>query len=232
MDIKILQLIDGAKSAEGIAVIIDVFRAFTTACYIMNNGAKKLIPVADTELAYKLKEKNPEYILIGERNEVMLPGFDYGNSPANIEHIDFTNKTIVHTTSAGTQGIANAISAKEVITASFANAPAVARYLKTKKNMPVSLVCMGKATLYPIEEDTFCAEYIKSLLEETEYPLLEKFQTLRQGEGSRFFIKENQQQCPERDFTLCTTVGTFDFILKAEPEDTISKLFHLKKLSI
>ena len=29
MNIKILELIDGAKKAEGLTVIIDVFRAFT-----------------------------------------------------------------------------------------------------------------------------------------------------------------------------------------------------------
>lgn len=230
MKIKILQLIEGAKAAQGITVIIDVFRAFTTACYLVHNGAKKIIPVANVSLAYQLKKEHTDYILIGERNEIMLEGFDYGNSPANIEHTDFTGKTIIHTTSAGTQGISNAHYAKEILTGSFANAPAVAQYIKQKNPSVVSLVCMGKATLHPIEEDTFCAEYIKSLLEEKEYPLKEKFELLRKGEGSRFFLSSNQLQCPERDFTLCTTIGTFDFVLKAVKEE--NELFYLKKIKI
>ena len=40
MNIKILKLIEGAKKAEGLTVIIDVFRAFTVACYAFNNGAR------------------------------------------------------------------------------------------------------------------------------------------------------------------------------------------------
>ncbi len=49
MEIKILHLINGAKQAKGLAVIIDVFRAFSTACYVFGNGAKKIIPIGDIE---------------------------------------------------------------------------------------------------------------------------------------------------------------------------------------
>ncbi len=232
MEINILQLKEGAERAEGIAVIIDVFRAFTTACYIMNQNAETILPVADVELAYELKNLNKGYILVGERNEVMLPGFDYGNSPANIEHIDFSGKTVVHTTSAGTQGIQRAMRAKEVLTGSFVNAKAVADYIRGKKAEKVSLVCMGKASLRPTEEDTFCAEYIKSLLEGGEYPVEEKLKSLRYLEGKRFFNPENQRQCPQRDFYLSTQIGVFDFVLKAECIEKERNLYRLKKIEI
>ncbi len=52
MKIKILQLLDGAKEATGLTVIIDVFRAFSTACYAYDNGAKKIIPVGEMTTAY------------------------------------------------------------------------------------------------------------------------------------------------------------------------------------
>lgn len=108
MDIKILHMVDGAKEATGVAVIIDVFRAFTVEAYLMSNGADKIIPVGDMQIAYDFKAINPDVILIGERHGKILPGFDYGNSPAQLENIDLNNKIVVHTTSAGTQGIANA----------------------------------------------------------------------------------------------------------------------------
>ena len=111
MNINILQLIDGAKKATGLTVVIDVFRAFTTACFIMNNGASAIYPVGSVSEAFRLKSEIPDSLLVGERNEVIVPGFDYGNSPANIEHIDFSGKNIIHTTSAGTQGIVNAVNA-------------------------------------------------------------------------------------------------------------------------
>lgn len=95
----------------------------------------------------------------------MLEGFDYGNSPTQIENIDFSGKTVVHTTSSGTQGIANAQNAKEILTGSLVNAKAIAEYIKMQNPEDVSLVCMGNGGLSEAEEDTLCAKYIKSLLE-------------------------------------------------------------------
>ena len=44
--------------------------------------------------------------------------------------LDLKEKTIIHTTSAGTQGIANAINAEEILTGSLVNAKAIAEYIK------------------------------------------------------------------------------------------------------
>ena len=72
-----IKIIHDPKEARGIAVIIDVFRAFTVEPYLINNGAKKLIPVGDKEIAYEFKENNKNIILIGEREGIKLPGFDF-----------------------------------------------------------------------------------------------------------------------------------------------------------
>ncbi len=143
MHIDILDLIEGAKQARGLTVIIDVFRAFSTACYVVGNGARQIIPVGDVDLAYKLREENPDYILMGERKGKMLPGFDYGNSPTEIQTVDFSGKTVIQTTSAGTQGFANAKDADALITGSFVNAEAIVAYIKKKSPEKVALVCMG-----------------------------------------------------------------------------------------
>ena len=65
MKIRILQLIDGAKEATGLTVIIDVFRAFSLACYMIDKGAKCIIPVGDINIAYNLKKENSEFVLVG-----------------------------------------------------------------------------------------------------------------------------------------------------------------------
>lgn len=225
--IQIFQLTDGAKAATGLTVVIDVFRAFTTACFIMNNGADCIYPVGTVDTAFALKKELLDAILIGERNEVIIPGFDYGNSPANIENINFRGKSVIHTTSAGTQGIVNAVNADEIITASFVNAPAVADYIKKKNPGTVSFVCMGKKAVEPSEEDTWCAEYIKSILEGTNYDIEYRLKKLRHLEGLRFFRPDNQEHCPERDFFLSTQVGLFDFVLKAECIDKQNSLYKL-----
>ena len=126
-----VKIVHDAKQATGLAIIIDVFRAFTVEPYLIYNGVEKIIPVGDKEIAYDLKEKNKDYILVGERSGVKLPGFDFGNSPSQIKNVDFSNKTVVHTTSCGTQGIVNAINASEIITGSLVNASAIAKYIKS-----------------------------------------------------------------------------------------------------
>ena len=156
VNIKILQMVEGAKKATGVAVIIDVFRAFTVEAYLMNNGAKKIIPVGDIKIAYDYKKKDSNVILVGERQGKILPGFDYGNSPAAIENVDFTDKTVIHTTSAGTQGIVNAKKADIILTGSLVNAKAIANYILENNYQDVSLVCMG---LESVRETEVCLLY-------------------------------------------------------------------------
>lgn len=200
MNIKILHMVEGAKEATWIEVIIDVFRAFTVEAYLINNGAEKLMPVGDMQIAYDYREKNNDCILVGERHGKILPGFDYGNSPSQIKNIDFSGKTILHTTSAGTQGIANAKNAKEVLTGSLVNAKAIAEYIKRKGEDDVSLVCMGLRAESQTEEDNLCAYYIKSLLEETSIELDKEIKKLKETSGAKFFDKNQQDVFPEADF--------------------------------
>jgi 2-phosphosulfolactate phosphatase len=211
-----LRFIEGAKKAKGVAVIIDVFRAFSFECYAIQNNAERIIPVASKDLAYELKRKNPEYILAGERKGIMLPGFDFGNSPSQIEHIDLSDKVIVHTTSAGTQGLENARNASEILTGSLVNAKAVANYIKLNNFDEVSLVCMGTDGVRPADEDDLCAEYIKSLLENNIYDITGQITDLKYKGGKKFFDAAQNDVFPERDFYLCTELNKFDFVLKFE----------------
>lgn len=219
MNIKILHMVDGAKEATGITVIIDVFRAFTVEAYLMNNGAEKLIPVGDMQIAYDYKEKNKDCILVGERRGKILPGFDYGNSPSQIQNVDFSGKVVLHTTSAGTQGIANAKNADEVLTGSLVNAKAIAKYIKMKAPKDVSLVCMGLEAKSQTEEDNLCAYYIKSLLEGKNIELDKEIENLKVTSGAKFFDKNQQDVFPEPDFYLSTEVNKFNFVLKVEKDN-------------
>ena len=216
MNIQILHLIDGAKKAKGLTVIIDVFRAFTLECYLFHQGAERIIPIGNIEKAYQLKNDNPNFILIGERNERIPNGFDFGNSPTHLLNIDFSGKTIIHTTSAGTQGLVNAVSASQLITGSFVNADAIVRYIKQMNPKDITLVCMGYSGLYPTEEDTFCAEYIRNSVLELPTDLQKMIDIIRFTSGKRLFEPTNQEHSPETDFFLCTEIGKFDFVIKAD----------------
>ncbi len=215
MEINIFHLTEGAEKARGIAIVIDVFRAFSLVCYLIDQGAERIIPVADISTAYAWKKKHPRFVLIGERHNRKMPGFDYGNSPEEVRGVDFSNKTIIHTTSSGTQGITRAKLAEEVLTGSFVNAGALIRYVKTKDPDKVSLVCMGYAAAHPIEEDSLCAEYIKQKLEGGDPDFSGMVETIRKTSGQRFFNPRTQAFCPSADFYNCLRLDAFDFTVKA-----------------
>ncbi|MFQ3621610.1 MAG: 2-phosphosulfolactate phosphatase [Spirochaetales bacterium] len=217
MKIQILHLVKGARKARGLTVIIDVFRAFSTACYLKANGAYHIIPLADLSLAYQLKSLNPSFILIGERGGLIQPGFDYGNSPFQVKDVNFSGKTILLTTSAGTQGIQNATGATEILTGSFLNAGALISYIRKKNPEELSLVCMGHEARTPTEEDTLLAEYLQSSLEGTPLDLTNIVEKLRNTSGKRFFNPNTQDSQPKEDFYLCLEPNRFPFVLKAKP---------------
>lgn len=218
MDIKVLHLISGAKKAKGLTVIIDVFRAFTTACYAISNGAEKIIPVGDIDLAYQLKAENPDYVLMGERGGNIQPGFDYGNSPSQIETVDFNGRTIIQTTSAGTQGFANAKKATEIVSGSFVNADAVVAYIRLKSPRQVSLVSMGTKGVEPNTEDTLCGEYIRDRLLDSKIDIDHIINRVKNSPSAEKFRDPTKTWFPEKDLKLCLDVNRFGFVLKAMPQ--------------
>lgn len=224
MKIEILQLLEGARNASGLTVVIDVFRAFSTACYMVGKGAGPIYPVGDINRAFELKNSFPEALLVGERNEQPPAGFDFGNSPAHLLKAEIAGRPVIHTTSSGTQGLVNASRADEVITGSFVNAGAIIRYIRSKNPDHLSLVCMGYACQYPTDEDTFCAEYICNELtgRETDWPSM--VHRMRHGSGARFFEENSQKWAPAEDFDLCLDRNRFSFVLKAVDEDGLMVL--------
>lgn len=223
-----VKIIHDAKQATGLTIIIDVFRAFTVEPYLIYNGVEKIIPVGDKEIAYNLKEQNREYILIGERNGIKLPDFDFGNSPSQIKNIDFSKKVVIHTTSCGTQGIVNAINANEIITGSLVNASAIVKYIKQNNFEDISIVSMSRPNEFPSDEDELCAKYIKSMLEGNLLEDLEdEVEKLKLTSGKKFFDSSNEEIFPKEDFYLCVEINKFDFVLRVNKD--INGMFYIEK---
>lgn len=212
-------LISGARDATGLAVIIDVFRAFTTAAYVMANGAEKIIPTGSLEEALELKSHHPEWVLIGEREGKRVPGFDYGNSPFELKDIDLTGVTVIQTTGAGTQGLVSAKGADKILLGSFVMANAIVRYIRSIQPRIVSLVAMGSVGVQECDEDELCATYIQSMLQ-GQTPDFEhmKRQIAACESGSKFFDR-SRPQFHEEDFYMSLELDRFDFILTCTSQD-------------
>lgn len=214
MNVQILQLIDGAKRARGLTVIIDVFRAFSVECYAMARGARTILPVGGIDEAFALKKQHPDALLVGERGGKRCEGFDCGNSPSQLEGFEVVDRTIIHTTSAGTQGIANAVHAEEMLAASLVNARATAEYIRKRNPETVSIVCMGLGGERETEEDTLCAEYIAALLRGENPDLSAEIADLANTSGKKFFDPANAEVFPQKDFEMSTQLDRFPFALK------------------
>lgn len=218
---KILHLLSGAREATGLTVIIDVFRAFSLECYLYEFGAKLVRPVGSVDDAWALKEKIPDAVLVGERQGIKLEGFDFGNSPSQIEAAAdrIAGRVVIHTTSAGTQGIVNAKNAQEILTGSFVNARAVAEYARVqaeKVGIPVSLVAMGTSGKERAAEDDLCAEYIEALIHKKEIPPVfeQRRQDLKNLDGRRFFDPSLAEHFPTKDYYMCIEKDIFPFVLR------------------
>ena len=159
-------------------------------------------------------------LLVGEREGRKCEGFDCGNSPSQLEHFDVENRTIIHTTSAGTPGIANAVNADEIIGGSLVAAQAIASYIKKQNPAEVSLVCMGLAGKMETDEDNLCGEYIKSLLEGAPLDKMdERLSAIQYTSGAKFFDPQLQHIFPQRDFRLCLKLNTVPFVLRLKADE-------------
>jgi 2-phosphosulfolactate phosphatase len=208
--------VDGAQKADGIVVVIDVFRAFSVTCYCLEGGAKRIIPVGNVEMAHDLNLQIENSVLIGERKGKRLPGFDLGNSPTEVRAAKLQSKTIIHTTHAGTQGLVNATKAQELLTGAFVNARATANYIKSRSPEKVTLVRMGLEAIIPSDEDNLCADYLEYLLLEKEFDEDSIKDTLKKSPFSNRFFDPEQPWTPLSDFELCLDINAFDFAIKAD----------------
>ncbi|RLI08678.1 2-phosphosulfolactate phosphatase [Candidatus Bathyarchaeota archaeon] len=214
MRIERFSLVSGARRARGLVVVIDVFRAFTTAAYVMANGAERIILVGDLGEAFELKRLHPDWVLMGERGGRRVEGFDYGNSPFEVRDVDFTGRTVIQTTGAGTQGVVNATGTEAILLGSFVMAGAIIRRIRRTRPETVSLVAMGSRGVEPSAEDELCANYIEAALKGETLDFAEIRRRIRAAPSGAKFFDPAQPQFREEDFHMALDLDRFDFILR------------------
>jgi 2-phosphosulfolactate phosphatase len=193
-------------------VVIDVIRAFTTACYAYSRQPKVIYPVAEISDAKAWKRKDRSVILVGERFGVSIPGFDYNNSPSQMSIADLRGKTIVMTTTAGTRGLHNAPASARVVTGSFVNSGAITSYIQKEKPAQVTFLCTDDR--YYDSEDFLCASFIKSRLEgkPLSFPAIRAH--IRRHPATKMFLEAPLIPTSRKDFALCMETDVFPFVLK------------------
>src|SRR5262245_65749319 len=85
-------------------VVIDVIRAFTTAAFAFDAGARDIALTGEVDEALALRARFPGALAMGEVGGLMIPGFDFGNSPADLAALDPRGRPMIQAHTAGTQG--------------------------------------------------------------------------------------------------------------------------------
>jgi 2-phosphosulfolactate phosphatase len=156
------------KYADGksTVAVVDLLRATSVISTAFECGVSTIIPVKTLEEAQKYKNVE-NHIIAAERNTLPIKGFDYGNSPYHYINADVKGKTLVLTTTNGTNAI---LLAKEhkVITASFVNIDAVADYLVNDNNN-IIILCSGWKGLFNLEDPIFAGALAEKLLESNQF---------------------------------------------------------------
>ncbi|MGD9350158.1 MAG: 2-phosphosulfolactate phosphatase [Desulfobacterales bacterium] len=223
----------GAKSVRGVAVIIDVFRAFSCTPLLFSLGIEKCMLVATPQEAFALQKDRKNVVLIGESGGIPIEGFDLGNSPSEIrrkESAFFDGRTVVQRTSSGVQGALAALdSATEVLVAGYNVARATADYILSQQPARVSLVAMGWDLKERAPEDEGCARYIAHLLGAGDYDHNKALSDILFNETAQRFLRADNPHFPAEDPILCLQRDVYDFALRVE---RVKQLVWVKKTII
>jgi len=220
-------LLAGAEQAQGLPIVIDVLRAFTTSAVLFSLGIESGILVSTAEEAFALRDQYG-YLLEGENNGVKIEGFDFGNSPTELLRTPperLRGKTVVLRTSAGTQGVVAAIKQSErVILGSFVMAKSIAAYVRQHNPEIVSIVAMGQRLLETAPEDEACAAYLEHLLADKPYNHFETLWSCMNTPYIQRCLHKDVAYLPPEDILLCLQRDVFDFVLIAEKVDGLIRV--------
>jgi 2-phosphosulfolactate phosphatase len=216
-------LAEGAAAARGIAIIIDVFRAFTCEPLLLRCGARRIIIEGDPDRCLALRAALGDAVLVGEHNEIPIPGFDFTNSPSHILAAGppaFAGRTVIHRTTSGVTGAIAALEvADAVFLASFVNARATAQVVASRAPDLVSIVAMGTRSALPSPEDERCGDCLESLLTGSAYDHVAAVAEILADEAAQKFLRGDKPYLPQTDPVYCLQRDLFGFALQAQRRD-------------
>jgi 2-phosphosulfolactate phosphatase len=208
-------------TVDGIVVVVDVLRAFTTAAYAFGGGAQEIFLVATVEEAFDLKSRYPSCLLIGEVNGLPIDGFDLPNSPSALENLDLSQKQLIQRTTAGTQGVVRSINAEHLFVASLSVATATAESIKTLDPDLVTFVETGVKPKGGGADDVACADFISSLLLDVPLNPEDVQERILNSSAAAKFSNSEDPDFPNADLLYALKIDTFPFAMKVERENSM-----------
>lgn len=210
------------EATRSVLVVIDAFRAFATAAFILERGPADYLLSTSSQVVRRLAAEKSDVLLVGKCEIGADLDYHIPNSPARSMAVRVAGRTVIHRTEAGARGVLLAPRGDIVLVAGFVNAGATAHHVNTL-GVAATLRPMGHEATTPTLEDDLCAALIQARIDGREFDLTQYLGALRAGPG-RYFFGANQIEYPCRDFDLCTEVDRFPFAIRAHLFDDHARL--------
>ncbi|MFI8215548.1 2-phosphosulfolactate phosphatase [Streptomyces sp. NPDC085932] len=203
-----------------VAVVVDVMRAFTVAAWAFARGAERIVLASTVDEALALKEGRPDWLAL--KDGAPAAGFDAVNSPGQLRSRDFTGRTLVQKTTAGTVGALAVADAPLVLCASFVVAGPTARFLRARRAGPVTFVVTGEEGR--AEEDLACAEYIGHRMSATAVEAAPYLHRARTSRAAAELTSGTREGSHPDDVGLCLELDRFPFAMRVRREESLTVL--------
>jgi len=211
--------VDGARSAMGVVVVIDVLRAFTVSAYALAGGARECLLVGTVDEARALAAATPGAIISAEVDTLPVAGIPISNSPTRIVEAEMHGHALVQRTSAGTQAIRAVAKAEAMYAASLVVARATAQACLLRRPQTVTLVASGD---FP--EDHACARYIEAVMRGESTDVSQLLGALINSERYEKFARGDWPGFPKTDLDLALATDRFDFAMPATKDERSVRL--------
>ena len=157
LDVALLpERLDHDAVPASTVLVVDVLRASTTMIAALGSGCAGIVPVADAVEARRRGDAMGAAALVaGERKGRMVEGFDLGNSPLDVTSERVGGKTLIFTTSNGTQALLAVRTAASVGIAGLVNLSAAVAWAHAG-GRDVTVLCAGDRGHVSLE-DSVCA---------------------------------------------------------------------------
>jgi 2-phosphosulfolactate phosphatase len=142
------------RLADATAVVFDVFLATTTLLTILENGARRVFPVASLEEADEVAAALDATGVLrgGEQDAARIEGYDLGPFPNEYPPETVAGKDVIFVTTNGTRAIADVAPAGRVLLGCLRNAPAVAPHREGSGTDSIYQVGAGAGGRFAIED--------------------------------------------------------------------------------
>ena len=225
-------------------VVFDVLRATSVMVAGLASGAEGYVPVEEISDAVELHRKHPAYLLAGERGGLRITAaqsggveFELGNSPREHSRARVAGRTIISTTTNGTQALRACLGAERILAGSFLNLTATALWLVANKASKITLVCAGTGDELAIE-DVLAAGALCGVLgregrvwelSDSAWGAMELFRPVEANLASGLVRSQNAQRLlnmPELrdDVKFCLRVDSIPIVAAMAPDGVIRRV--------